>query len=138
MYSIEYVEKQIEQVERLNKRLQQVGKTLMEDESLTVVTSRAMVAEFVKLKNEVDSGRKHVKAVFEELKLQAIRKTLDSPSRKSRNKEQENQVQERDSIIQEPENRGQPAQESLDRSVESLLSRQQKILQRLQQRVPSS
>ena len=106
-YSPEYLEEQIEHVERLNKRLQQIVRTLSGGKLLPEVMLRAMLFEAGKLRNEVDSRREHVREVLKEIKLQASRKALNSPSPKLELKEQENQVQESDLTIQDSENRRQ-------------------------------
>ena len=79
-----------------------------------------------KLSYEAEREFKRISAVAEELQLQETHKISKAPSQESSNKEQEDPVQECDAIVQEPESSRQPVQESLDRSIESLLSRQQK------------
>ena len=122
---------QLEQVERLNKRLQQVGKTLRGDESSTVVTRFAMEAEVVKLKNVKNSGCKHIREILNEIRKRAIQKALNLYSQETMIQGQEDRPLKSNESTPGSKTRSQKISEAIDKALESCRSSQLSTMIRL-------
>ena len=93
--------------------------TMIESSDENVKVIPEPIHSVAKLSYEAEREFKRISAVVEELQLQETLSIPKIPSQKSSDKKQEDSVQECDAIVQEPESSRQPAQESLDRSIES-------------------